>query len=164
MRFLQNKRVVVAIGVICLLWACGTSIQETTVSHENVQYTLIIGAVKGKTSEFKDAVIKGLLDRYRETSAIEVMNISDVKQVEQKDYDVIVLVDACQAGMRLNGTVKNLMEHLDQKKTVAFITAGDPDWEYTYAGIDAVTAASEEGKEQEVIQEIAAKIDTVLGE
>jgi hypothetical protein len=85
-----------------------------------------------------------------------------MEQITPRTYDVVLLIDKCKMGMRMNSTTKKLTAELDQKKLVVFITAGDADWKYSDNGIDAVTSASKKGKEPDVVQEIAKKIDVVL--
>ena len=161
-KFLQNNVNFLAISLLFLVGACGGRIQERKVEHPDAQYHLIIAVIDGQSSVFKEAVIQTLIEKYQETGAIEVMNVSKAEQITQKQYDVVLLIDRCKAGMKLNSTFKKLVAELDQKKLVVFITSGDSDWKYNDKGIDAVTSASSKDKTQEVRQEIAKKIDALL--
>jgi hypothetical protein len=157
---LQSRVIFLIVSIFLLICACGRSVQELKIDNTDAKCQLVIAVIR--TRDFKDSVINGIVEKYRDTCAIEVMNVSNVEQITQKEFDVVLLVDECRAGMRFNKKLEEIVDELDKKKVVLFVTAGDPDWEYTYKDIDAVTSASEEDKTQEVIQEIAKKIDEVL--
>lgn len=160
---LQNKMMFMLMWVLFLVGACGGGhVQEMKVEHSDGKCNIIIAAVRGRTSEFKEAIIHGLVERYKDTCTIEVMDVSKAEQLMAKSYNVLVLVDRCGWGMRFNAEVKEMVDELDKENIVLFVTAGDPDFEYSYAGIDAITSASEKEREQEVIREISAKIDELL--
>lgn len=162
MRTLFRNRLssLVIIAVLGLVYSCGGQVQEVKIENEGQECHLLIGTIRA--SEFKNAVVQGIVDHYKETCSIEVINVSNVKEITQRTYDVVVLVDECRAGMRLNGKLKNMLDELAQQNVVAFITSNDAEWEYNHNGLDAVTSASEDEKTQEVVQEIANKIDELL--
>lgn len=156
----RNRFVIVIIALVGLVYACGGQVQEVKIENTEQECQLLIGAIRA--SDFKNAVVKGIVDKYEATCSIEVMNVGNVKEITQKTYDVVLLVDGCRAGMRFNGKLKNFLDELTQQNVVVFVTAGDSEWEYSYNGVDAVTSASQDEKTQEVIQEIADKIDGLL--
>jgi flavodoxin len=158
----QRKVNFLVMGVVLLVYACSGNIQEKKMENPGAKFRLLIAVIEGRASEFKEAVIQQMIEKYKDTCAIDVLNVSQTEQITQKQYDVVLLIDRCKWGMKFNSTFKKLAAELDQKKLVVFITAGDADWKYSDNGIDAVTSASKNGKEQDVVQEIAKKIDAVL--
>jgi len=159
---LQNKIMVMVMSALFLVGACGGQIQEMSIERSDGTCTIIIAAVKGRSSEFKKAVIHGLVERYQDTCTLEVMHVSKSEQLTSKKYDVVVLVDKYLADMRLNATVKTIIDGIENENIVFFLTTANPNLEYTYGGIDAITSASQKEKEQEVIQEITDSIDELL--
>jgi hypothetical protein len=159
---LHIKMMVMVMSVLFLVGVCGGQTEEMNIERSDGKCTIIIATVKGRSSEFKEAVIHGLVERYQDTCTLEVMHVSKGEQLTSKRYDVVVLVDRCWAQMRLNGTVKTIIDEVEQENIVLFVTAANPNYEYTYGGIDAITSASQKEKEQEVIQEIADSIDELL--
>ena len=157
---LQSRIIFLIVSVFLLIYACGKSVQELKIDNTDARCQLLIAVIK--TSDFKDSIIDGIVEKYKDTCDIEVMNVSNVEDLTQKEFDVVLLVDECRAKMRFNKKLKEIIDELDKKKVV-FVTAGDPEWEYTYKDIDAITSASEEDKTHEVIQEITERIDEVFG-
>jgi hypothetical protein len=43
------------------------------------------------------------------------------------------------------------------------MTADDPDWTFTYNGVDAITSASEKENQDAMIRRLSAAIDDILG-
>ncbi len=50
----------------------------------------------------------------------------------------------------------------NRKKTVLSMTAGDPEWTYSYKGVDAITSASRVAKEDDFFNRIDKDIERVL--
>ena len=42
------------------------------------------------------------------------------------------------------------------------MTAGDPDWQYRYQDLDAITSASIVGEEDRVVKELTNRIDQLI--
>lgn len=158
---LQNNMMVMVMLVLFLAGACGGQIPEMNIERSDGTCTLIIGAVDGRSSKFKEAVIHGLVERYQDTCTLEVMHVSKGEQLTSKRYDVVVLVDR-RDGFMGNDTIETIIDEVEKENIVLFVTAIAPTFEYTYGGIDAITSASQQEKEQDVIQEIADKIDELL--
>ncbi len=55
-----------------------------------------------------------------------------------------------------------LEDYSPKDNVVLFMTAGDPDWTYSYQGVDAITSASVVEKEDVKFEEIVQQIDQLL--
>jgi hypothetical protein len=157
---------VVTAAVICCLFAggilsCKSGVPQKVYERPQARCRILI---TGTTSEFKEAVVAGLVERYRETCQIEMRPATRIDEDEFNDYDAIVLMDECHAWMAFNTRTLGLVRRIAEKeRIILFITAGDPDWTFSTQGIDAVTSASKMARRGEVIEEIAARIDALIG-
>ena len=55
-----------------------------------------------------------------------------------------------------------LEDNQSKDNVVLFMTAGDPDWTYSYQGVDAITSASVVENEDVKFQEITQQIDQII--
>jgi len=44
------------------------------------------------------------------------------------------------------------------------MTAGNPDYEYSYGGVDAITSASRIANEEAIFTELSEEIDRIIGD
>ncbi len=143
-----------------MLFSCRSGVKENVYENPEAGHRILI---TGATSEFKRRVVEGIVGRYREDCQIEMLPLSRLKGINYDDYSAIIIMDQCQAWMAFNVSTLGLVRKIkNREKVILFITAGDPDWRYSYEGIDAITSASEEGKEAEVIERISARIDSLV--
>jgi hypothetical protein len=153
--------ILVPILLIGSLLCCKSSIQQRDLGPPDASCRILI---TGVTSEFKDAVVAGLVDRYQGTCRIVMRPLFRLDKSEFDDYDVIILMDECQAWMAFNTKTLGLIKKIENKDhIILFITAGDPDWTFSTQGIDAITSASEMARKEEVIERISARIDGLIG-
>ncbi|GAK56998.1 hypothetical protein U27_03962 [Candidatus Vecturithrix granuli] len=157
--WLQCLAYVIVFCEICLVCGCHRNIEEVKIENSTAQQTLLIGLIEGRSSDFKEAIIQGLVERYAPTCAITVLNVKNVEQVAQAAYTALVIIDRNEMGMEHNDTVKAIIEQVNPNSLVVFVTSGAP---WNYHGVDAMTSASEKGKEQAILQQIAAKIDAIF--
>ena len=142
--------------------SCKSDIQQRDYGPPQASCRIL---VTGVTSEFKTAVVAGLVERYQETCRIVTRPLFRLKTKEFDDYDAIVLMDECQAWMVFNTKTTGLIKKIENKDhIILFITAGDPDWTFSTQGIDAITSASEMAGKEQVIERISDRIDALIGE
>ncbi len=158
----------IAVGILVLILSaaailgCKSDIQQRDYGPPQASCRIL---VTGVTSEFKMAVVAGLVERYQETCRIVTRPLYRLNTKEFNDYDAIVLMDECQAWMAFNTKTTGLIKKIENKDhIILFITAGDPDWTFSTQGIDAITSASELARKEEVIERISARIDILIGE
>lgn len=135
---LRNLFLVILIGFTGL--SCSKKLIETNLLFKQSAGNMLIA---GDASEFKDQVREGLIELYKDEYNIDVVNIDKLKSVESQNYDLIVIMDTTMAWGGFNPSSKGFLDSAENRgKTVLFMTASDPDWEYSYKDIDAVTSAS----------------------
>ena len=79
------------------------------------------------------------------------------------DYDAVLIMDTCLAWSHFNNSVKDFLDKSENQNVVFFMTADDPDWTFTYNGVDAITSASEKANQVPMIDRLSAAIDGILG-
>ncbi len=90
------------------------------------------------------------------------MNIDKPRQVNTAEYDVVVIMDTCLAWSRLNPSTEGFLDRIDDRhKVVVLMTADDPDWEFTYLGVDALTAAPKPDDEKQICERLRTDIDRI---
>jgi hypothetical protein len=155
----MKKWIIILLGLMMVASCGGKDVKEFSYNPDGAQ-KIILASVRG--SDFKELVIQKLTEKYKDDYSVVVMNLDKYEQIADKSYDVIVLMDENQAGMRFSGKVKKIADKLDQEKTILFVTAGDPDWTWEYKEYDTVSSASKPEKVEEVVQELSEKIETIL--
>jgi hypothetical protein len=150
----------IALLITCAFISCKSGVKQQVYDNPDAGCRILI---TGATSEFKDAVLSDLVDRYRDTCQVEIKPVGTLGKKDFLGYAAIVIMDECQAWMAFNTTTMGLINKIeDKEKIILFITAGDPDWTFSTQGIDAVTSASEMAKKEEVAGRIASRIDQMI--
>ena len=157
----KNKIPIALIMIISVFSISGVKhIKEQRYTTENATFNLLIGGV---TSEFKQGIISRLVDHYKDHGNVDLVDISNLDQVECGDYDAIVVMESRQAWTLFNVALKSFLEKTESCQNIVLLfTAGDPDWEYQFHGLDAVTSASRVENEKRVFNELTYKIDLIL--
>lgn len=146
--------------VLALCVSCTQKLREVTFVPQIKEYTMLIA---GDSSEFKDSVRDKLIEKYRATCEIQVINISELKGVDSDLYDVVVIMDTCMAWSEFNPSLKAFLDNeKNRSKTVLSMTAGNPDWKFTYKDVDAITSASRAVNREFFFYQIDEGIQKVL--
>jgi hypothetical protein len=141
-------------------YSCTSSVKENRLSHENPLFSMIIAS---DSSEFKDNIRNRIIQQYQNEGNIELVNIKRLKDIDPTDYDVVLILDTCLAWSGFNPSVNTFLENNKSKDNVVlFMTAGDPDWTYSYQGVDAITSASVVENEDVKFEEITQQINQLL--
>lgn len=141
-------------------YSCTSSVKETQLSRENPMFSMVIAS---DSSEFKDSIRNRVIQQYQNDGNIEIVNIKRLKDIDPTDYDVVLIIDTCLAWSGFNPTLNSFLEDNQSKDNVVlFMTAGDPDWTYSYQGVDAITSASVVEKEDVKFQEITKQINQII--
>ena len=145
---------------VLMLTACSKNLRETTLENPDASYRLIIA---GDSSDFKDSVRDKVVNNYKDICQIQVVNLEKLETLDYDQYDAVLIMDTCMAWGGWNQEVKNFINSLqDNQKVVVLFTAGDPEWKYSYKGVDAITAASLVETEDDVVDRLTQKIDMLL--
>lgn len=148
------------ISVFIFAAACSKKLVETSFAPEQAKYKILIA---GDSSEFKDLIRSKLIETYKNTASINVISIKKLNKEDVGSVDAVIIMDTCLAWTGFNPTMKSFMKLPEnRKKTVLFITAGDPDWTYRYEEVDAITSASNLEQEDDVFKRIKSELNKIL--
>jgi hypothetical protein len=144
----------------CWILTCTHRVHETVHPNPNAAFNFII---IGDASPFKDAIRTKIVEKYQTIANIEIANIETLKDLKAENHDVILIMDTCIAWSRFNPSLKSYLDRSkDQSPIVLFMTAGDPDWKFSYQGVDAITSASVMGDEEKVVEKLSLQIDRII--
>lgn len=82
-----------------LLLGCKTELEEVHPKNEQGQYRVLIAGVNGGA---KQQIRQQFIDRYKGYCDIRVVNLDKLKGVKLEDYNLVLVIDAAQGGMRFN--------------------------------------------------------------
>ena len=151
---------ILAIVALAFLASCTRNVKETQFTTENAKFNLLVA---GDSSDFKDRVRNRIIARYRKNGNIDVVNINNLKDIRPEDYDVILIMDTCIGCEDFNWSMKSFLDRLeDNNNVVLFMTAANPNYEYSYGSVDAITSASRIANEEEILTELSEEIDKII--
>ncbi len=146
--------------VVFLFSSCTKKIIETSIGSDKTMNKILIAA---DVSEFKNKILKRILETFQAKYNIDIVNIYKLNKMSIDEYSAVLIMDTCMAWTGFNLSLKSFIEKKENRdKAVLFITAGDPDWKYSYLELDAVTSASEIENEEIVYSELIARVKTIL--
>lgn len=152
---------VLAVVALAFLASCTRNVKETQLTTENAKFNLIIA---GDSSDFKDEIRNRIIDRYSNNGNIDVVNIDKLENIRPEDYDVILIMDTCIGCEDFNWSMKGFLDRLeDNNNVVLLMTTGYSHYEYSYGGVDAITAASRTANEEEIFTRLSEEIDRIIG-
>ena len=152
---------VLATVTLVFLASCTRNVKEAQFTTENAKFNLIIA---GDSSDFKDEIRKRIIARYSNIGNIDVVNISKLENIKPEDYDVILIMDTCIGCEDFNWSMKGFLDRLQDKNNVVLLmTTGYAHYEYSYGGVDAITAASRIADEEEIFLRLSEEIQRILG-
>jgi hypothetical protein len=112
-------------------------------------------------SEFKDAVVTGVVDRLSERPIfIQVIDVAALADVNAADWDAIVVLHTIEYGRAPAASQAFVDRAEDLGKVVALSTSGGGD--ATIEGVDAIASASRMTDAPARIAELVARIDMLL--
>jgi len=153
---------VLAIVALTFLASCTRNVKETQLTTENAKFNLLIA---GDSSDFKDGIRDRIIARYRNNGNIDVVNIDKLENIKPEDYDVILIMDTCIGCEDFNWSMKSFLDRLeDYDNVVLLMTTGYSHYEYSYGGVDAITAASRIADEEEIFTRLSEEIDRIIGD
>ena len=153
---------VLAVVAVAFLASCTRNVKETQFTTENAQFNLIIA---GDSSDFKDEILNKIIARYSKSGNIDVINLDKLENVRPEDYDVILIMDTCIGCEDFNWAMKRFLDRLeDNNNVVLLMTTGYSHYEYSYGGVDAVTAASRTANEEKIFTRLSEEIDRIIGD
>jgi hypothetical protein len=156
----QGGVILAAVVMLVSLQACARSVSEVRHVAVDADVTLLVAS---DASEFKDAVRARVFDHYKPFANVEVVNISRLKTLQAEDYDAVLILDTCLGWSRFNPSMKAFLDGAsDPDHVVLVMTVDDTDWEFTYQGVDAITAASKLADESRLAEDLIRQLDAIL--
>jgi hypothetical protein len=140
--------------------SCTRNLKEIRLVQPDAGRSLLIA---GDASEFKDAIRMAIIDRYRASCTIDIINIDKLPKISGDNYNAVLIMDTCLAWSNFNPSVKSFLDNSQNDNVVFFMTADDPEWRFSYNGVDAITSASEKTNQDAMIRRLSAAIDEILG-
>lgn len=157
----EQSSSILALVALVFLASCTLTVTETQLTTENAKFNLIIA---GDSSDFKDEIRNRIIARYRNSGNIYVVNLNKLENIKPEDYDVILIMDTCIGCEDFNWSMKDFLDRLeDNNNVVLLMTTGYAYSEYSYGGVDAITAASRIADEEEIFTRLSEEIDRILG-
>jgi len=153
----MRKILIFSLVILVLLFGCKKGLEQKNIGESSNK--ILIAGVK---SDFKEKVMKQLFDKFSDDYSFEIRPLKVLRSINYSDYSKILVIDSCEAWMKFNPTVSNHLSKLsedDKKKLILFITAGDPEWQFSSNGVDAITSASEDDKLDNVVKQISERIE-----
>jgi hypothetical protein len=151
---------ILVIVALTFLASCTRNVKETQFTADKARFNFIIA---GDSSDFKDTVRNKIIARYRNSGNIDVVNIKKLKDIRPEDYDVILIMDTCIGCEDFNWSMKGFLDRLENNNNVVVLmTTGYSHHEYSYGGVDAITAASRIAHEEEIVTRLSEEIDRII--
>jgi len=148
------------LSMLVSLSACARSVPEVRHVVVNARFSLLIAS---DASVFKDAVRGRVFDHYKSSGNVEVVNIGSLKTRKAEDFDAVLIIDTCLGWSRFNPSMKAFLDGVqDPERVVLFMTVDDTEWDFTYQGVDAITAASTIEDEARVAAVLIQTLDYIL--
>ncbi len=140
--------------------SCTRNIVETKLENKNAKIRILIAS---DSSDYKDKIRNRVIDKYTNQASIDLVNIESLDDIVTEKYKAIFLIDTTMGWTTFNPSIKDFIEeHEDKKKIVLFMTAADPEFEFSYEGVDAITSASEPEYEEKTFQSITDELDKII--
>jgi hypothetical protein len=84
---------------------------------------------------------------------------------ENAKFNLILIMDTCIGCEDFNWSMKSFLDRLeDNNNVVLLMTTGYSHHEYSYGGVDAITAASRIANEEEIVTRLSEEIDRIIGD
>jgi menaquinone-dependent protoporphyrinogen IX oxidase len=110
-------------------------------------------------SAFKDAVVDQLREGLAASGArVRVADLVLLDSIDPQEYKAVVLIGVCRQWMVDQRISAFLGKARDKNRVFVITTASDTEYKMDMEGVDAVTAASEPGREGEVAGEVLKKV------
>jgi hypothetical protein len=159
-RIVRGGVAIIIVLMLANLLACARRVPEVRHVVVNAEFTLLIAS---DASQFKDAVRSRVFDHYKTFSNVEVVNIARLKTLRADDFDAVLIIDTCLGWSHFNPSMKAFLDRAgDPERVVLVMTVDDTDWDFTYQGVDAITAASRMEDESRLAENLIRQLDSIL--
>jgi hypothetical protein len=156
------KRALIVLGSLIVLFVIAFGVY-LFVNIQDVAEAFEVGSpdssrkilIASQGSEYKNLMVDTLISRLKgEDVYIRVMDISGLKEVDQKDWDAEIIIHTTE-GYRLPEVVKEYLERIeDTYEVMLLVTSGSGKWKPEDCKVDVLTSASK-------ITDIAVKANII---
>ena len=127
--------------------------------NQQIQQRSILIATQG--SEYKDAIVKDLVEHYRSQPIyVKVTDVTNLGEVDESVWDAILILHTWEMWKPQPDAEAFLNKVEDQSKVVVLTTSGEGDAKMET--VDAVTGASVMEAVPSKVDEVKARIDMIL--
>jgi protein-tyrosine-phosphatase len=140
--------------------ACAPKLYQKNSVAPNATFNLLVAS---DGTDFKNDIHDRVIAHYKNLGNIDNTTIDKIHLFNSDQYDVILIMDSCMARAGFNRSLKSyLNSNVSAQKIVLVVTAGDPDWQFSYSGIDAITSASVTENKDKIFTLVTLQIDQIL--
>ena len=105
--------------------------------------------ISGEHSRFKDQVRSKIIEMLKEKDIqYKEVELKNLRKADVHSYDAFVLLATCRIG-NITKKIRKFIDRIPENKrnrVFVYSTAGDPEWQYTDANVQAVTSATKKGE------------------
>jgi menaquinone-dependent protoporphyrinogen IX oxidase len=151
---------IAAFGIYLLANKQGV-IEAYEFTRAEAEYKVLIAS---QGSDFKNALVESLTTHLREKATINVIDVTTLHEVNEDEWDAIVLIHTVEQ-WKLQPDVKKYLDRAqDLHKIILVTTSGSGDWKTENYDVDVITSASKTGELPSLIQKILGRIDSIVSQ
>lgn len=152
---------IIAFGIYLLVNIQGV-IQPFEINSPNATHKVLIAS---QGSGFKNMLVSGLVDKIKDSPTyIRVVDVSSLSEVDEADWNAVVLIHTTQYGRMQPDASKYLGRAKELGKVILVTTSGSGRWRTEEFDIDTLTSASRKTKVGLLIKTITHRLGTILRE
>lgn len=150
---------VITFGIYLLLNIQGKA-ESFEVGNPELEQKVLIAS---QGSDFKNVLVDSLTTHLKEKPLyIKVVDVSALGNVNEEEWDALVLIHACQQ-YKINPDVKKYLDKAKNlSKVILVITSGSGEWKTDEYEVDIFTSASKLNELNSLVSSILDKIKTIL--
>ena len=158
------KLIAIPIGMLVFglsMFSCGGKSKSTAEmsSHANLPRVAIIV----RESPFKDMLVNRFVEDYEKTTALTIMDISKLNDLDENVYDALVVMGARMGFLMFSVKERQFLKKLHHpEKLVLLMTAAASEWKWDRDDVDVITGASETENLDPLYTEMRQKLDAIL--
>lgn len=158
------RLITIPIGVLVFglsMFSCGGDPMRTAEmsGHDNLPKVAIIV----RESPFKDKLVRRFVEGYGQTTALTIMDISELNDFDENGYDALVVMGARMGFLMFSVKERHFLRKLHHpEKLVLLMTAAASDWEWDRDDVDVISGASATENLDPLYTEMRQKLDAIL--
>ncbi len=100
---------------------------------------------------------------YEQQNRLEIIELSDLGDVETGDYDALVVMGARMGWLMFSGRELAFLRRLQHPaKLVMVMTAANAEWEWDRDDVDVITCASKAENVEPLYRDVSKRLDVLL--